>query len=217
MKKIMKKNQLIVTTLAIMIAVAGYLTFSGDLKSKRESAENADSTSTDVQAASSETDETLVWSEDDIDVLGEDESSDIGENGTPGEAVLTESTSVLASAKISREQVRSQTEESLNAIINNANVSETEKQTAVNKLVEIAGNSEMEIAAETLLQAKGFSNVMVSITEGSVDVMVYAEDLSDTQLAQIADIVKRKTGVTNDKIVITPVGNNTAADASRED
>ncbi len=214
MKKIMKKNQLIVTTLAIMIAVAGYLTFSGDLKSKRES---ADSTNADVQAAASETDETLVWSEDDIDVLGEDESSDIGENGTPGEAVLTESTSVLASAKISREQVRSQTEESLNAIINNANVSETEKQTAVNKLVEIAGNSEMEIAAETLLQAKGFSNVMVSITEGSVDVMVYAEDLNDTQLAQIADIVKRKTGVTNDKIVITPVGNNTAADASRED
>lgn len=217
MKKIMKKNQLIVTTLAIMIAVAGYLTFSGDLKSKRESAERADSTGADVQAAASETDETLVWSEDDIDVLGEDESSDIGENGTPGEAVLTESTSVLASAKISREQVRSQTEESLNAIINNANVSETEKQTAVNKLVEIAGNSEMEIAAETLLQAKGFSNVMVSITEGSVDVMVYAEDLNDTQLAQIADIVKRKTGVTNDKIVITPVGNNTAADASRED
>ena len=217
MKKIMKKNQLIVTTLAIMIAVAGYLTFSGDLKSKRESAERADSTGADVQAAASETDETLVWSEDDIDVLGEDESSDIGENGTPGEAVLTESTSVLASAKISREQVRSQTEESLNAIINNANVSETEKQTAVNKLVEIAGNSEMEITAETLLQAKGFSNVMVSITEGSVDVMVYAEDLNDTQLAQIADIVKRKTGVTNDKIVITPVGNNTAADASRED
>ncbi len=217
MKKIMKKNQLIVTTLAIMIAVAGYLTFSGDLKSKRESAESADGTSADVQAAASETDETLVWSEDDIDVLGEDESSDIGENGTPGEAVLTESTSVLASAKISREQVRSQTEESLNAIINNANVSETEKQTAVNKLVEIAGNSEMEIAAETLLQAKGFSNVMVSITEGSVDVMVYAEDLNDTQLAQIADIVKRKTGVTNDKIVITPVGNNTAADTSRED
>ena len=207
MKKIMKKNQLIVTTLAIMIAVAGYLTFSSDIKNKHSgNAETADSSTvgTDVEIQDPGTD--VVWNEEDIDVLGEDESSDIGENGTPGEAVLTESSAVIASAKISKGQVRAQTEESLNAIINNANLNEAEKQAAVDKLVEIAGNSEMEVAAETLLQAKGFSNVMVSITDGSVDVVVYADDLNDTQLAQIADIVKRKTGVTNDKIVITPVG-----------
>ena len=30
MKRILKKNQIIITTLAIMIAVAGYLNFSGN-------------------------------------------------------------------------------------------------------------------------------------------------------------------------------------------
>lgn len=56
-----------------------------------------------------------------------------------------------------------------------------------------------------MLQAKGFENAMVSISSGNADVIVSSEGLTNKQIAQIEDIVKRKTGITADKIVITPV------------
>ena len=65
--------------------------------------------------------------------------------------------------------------------------------------------SEKENAAELMLQAKGFENAMVSISSGNADVIVSSEGLTNKQIAQIEDIVKRKTGITADKIVITPV------------
>ena len=40
----------------------------------------------------------------------------------------------------------------------------------------------------------------------SVDVIVNAENLTESKIAQIEDIVKRKTELSSDKIVISPVG-----------
>ena len=201
MKKIMKKNQLIVTTLAIMIAVAGYLTFSKDIKeAENTSGENV------VAENSDDINSEEIWDESDITVQKEDESSDV--DSVPGEAVLTQSSAIIVSAKNEKAQTRAQNEAMLQEIIDNENVAEEEKQAAVSKMVEIASNSELETATESLLQAKGFTNVMVSITENSVDIVVEAEELDEVQLAQIADIVIRKTGVSNDNIVITPVSDS---------
>lgn len=212
MKRIVKKNQIIVTTLAIMIAVAGYLTFAKDINknTKETSTDNEQLVST---AGETETSSDEIWSEDDIIVQGEDESSDVGENSVPGEAVLTQSSTVIAAAKNDKAQIRAQNEAMLQQIIDNANLTEAERTEAINKMVAIATNSEMETAAETLLQAKGFSNVMVSITEGSADVVVEVEDITEAEVAQISDIINRKTGITYDKIVITPVGNSASDSA----
>lgn len=196
MKKIMKKNQLIVTTLAIMIAVAGYLTFSKDI-------DKVKNTSGDDLAVNNEVDSEDIWDESDITVQKEDESSDV--DSAPGEAVLTQSSTIIVSAKNEKAKTRAQNEAMLQEIIESDNIADEEKQQAVTKMVEIASYSELETATETLLQAKGFANVMVSITENSVDVVVETEELDEVQLAQIADIIIRKTGVSNDNIVITPV------------
>ena len=74
------------------------------------------------------------------------------------------------------------------------------------QLSAITDNSEKEIAAELLLEAKGFSDAAVSILDGNVDVVINQTQLTDTQKAQIEDIVKRKTECSADKIVISPVG-----------
>jgi len=66
--------------------------------------------------------------------------------------------------------------------------------------------SEKETATENLLAAKGFSEAVVTILSDSVDVVVNADDLTESQIAQIEDIVKRKTECSADKIVISPVG-----------
>ena len=61
------------------------------------------------------------------------------------------------------------------------------------------------MAAEILLEAKGFTDVVVSIAEDGVDVVVNAATLSDAQRAQIEDIVKRKTDTEAENIIISTV------------
>ena len=182
MKKIMKKNQVIITSLAILIAVAGYLNFADvDLGFKDKE------TSTDSSSIL-----------DDVDY-------DLTDTASPGEAVLTGASDFAAQAKVSREQVRSQNKADLQAIISNKDISEEEKQNAINTMVSMTDLTEKEAAAELLLEAKGFENVIVNLTGETADVVVPDADLEDAKRAQIEDIVKRKTGVAAESIVITPL------------
>ena len=125
---------------------------------------------------------------------------------TPGEAVLTSTgtgSSFAAQAKLTREQVRSKNKETLLEIINNENVTEEQKQNAVNDMTALTENAEKEAAAELLLESKGFTDAVVSITDGSVDVVIGQSEITDAQRAQIEDIVKRKTEISGENIVIT--------------
>ena len=126
-----------------------------------------------------------------------------------GEAVLT-STSVAnldyaAEMKMNREQIRSKNKEALLEIVNNTSIEEGLKQDAVNKMVAMTDIAEREAAAEMLLEAKGFTDVVVSITDDNCDVVLNMGDVTDAKRAQVEDIVKRKTNVEADKIVITPI------------
>ena len=71
--------------------------------------------------------------------------------------------------------------------------------------MEMTQIAEKEAAAEILLEAKGFADVVVSITGSGVDVVVNATSLTDAQRAQIEDIVQRKTQVTPENIIISTV------------
>ena len=126
--------------------------------------------------------------------------------GTPGEAVLTngEASKVVAEAKVSREQVRAKNKETLQAIIDNAEIDE-QKQQAVNEMIQLTDLSEKEVAVETLLASKGLSETVVNLTVDSADVVVSNADLTDANRAQIEDIVTRKTGIAPQNIVITPI------------
>ena len=119
---------------------------------------------------------------------------------TSGEASTT-----VAQAKVSREQVRAQNKETLQAIIDNTNLSDAEKADAVAQMVEMTEISEQEVAIETLMATKGFSEAVVSLTADSADVVVKAAELTDANRAQIEDIVTRKTEIAPENIVITPL------------
>ena len=201
MKRLFKKNQIIIATLAAMIAVAGYLNYSGRLFG-----ENTDGT-TEANADLANQ-ELLDISQEDIESSTEDiVSNDSETEGTPGEAVLTstDADTTVAQAKVSREQVRAQNKETLQAIIDNTNLSDEEKQDAVAQMVEMTEISEQEVAIETLMASKGFSESVVSLTADSADVVVKAEELTDANRAQIEDIVTRKTEIAPENIVITPI------------
>lgn len=231
MKNMIKKNQMMITALAIMIAVAGYLNFAGT----KVTDEELMSVSGGVETAPVQTDDEadyaalLDLSDEDIEkATGDIESLDsdvtLAEDGSvdeelsqalaeeqmdevPGEAVFTsaQTASALSGAKLQKEQTRMQNKETLLEIINNANISETQKQDAVNNMISMTDIAEKETAAEILLEAKGFDDAIVSIDGESVDVVVNTTELSEAQRAQIEDIVIRKTGVSADAIVISTV------------
>lgn len=217
MKKIFRKNQIIIAALAVMIAAAGYLNYSGRLFGEEDTAaqtsgdlasqELLDISEEDVSASSGD-----IESQDaDAEAAGTEEGADDGSvDGAPGEAVLTsgDASAVVAEAKVTREQVRAKNKEDLLSIIDNQNLSDEQKQDAVNQMVQMTDLAEKEAAAETLLASKGFDEAVVSLTADSADVVVNASELSDANRAQIEDIITRKTGIAAQNIVITPI--NTA-------
>ena len=206
MKKVIKKNQVIITSLAILIAVAGYLNFADvDLGFKDKEA-STDSSSILEDAGYDLTDETALLDENQADGgLTDNSLTDSQETDTPGEAVFTGSTGFAAQAKISREQVRSQNKADLQDIINNEEIDDEEKQEAIHTMVSMTDLSEKEAAAELLLEAKGFKNVVVNLTGETADIVVPDAELSDAQRAQIEDIVKRKTDIAAENIVISTI------------
>ena len=76
---------------------------------------------------------------------------------------------------------------------------------AIDEMVSMTDAAEKELAAETLLSAQGFEDVVVSISDSGADVVVSSTQVSDAKRAQIEDIVKRKTGIEAANITITPV------------
>ena len=215
MKKIAKKNQIVIATLAVMIAAAGYMNYSGKLfpnktKTQETNSELANKELLDISDEDASVSSGDMKSQEGDSGSGADSnagSTDDGSvDGTPGEAVLTNGSvsSVVSQAKVSREQVRSKNKETLQNIIDNKNLSAEEKK-AVNQMVQMTETAEKESAAESLLAAKGFHNSVVSITDDQADVIVGASELSDANRAQIEDIVTRKTGVAAQNIVINPV------------
>lgn len=208
-KKIFKKNQVIIAALAVMIAAAGYLNYSGRLFGDKDNAQEMSAELANQELLDiSEEDLTASASEEiksqDSDTEGKEDGS---VEGTPGEAVLTsgEASAVVAEAKVTREQVRAKNKETLQQIIDNKELSDKQKKDAVSQMVKITELSEKEAAAETLLASKGFNDAVVSIADESADVVVNAAELTDASRAQITDIVTRKTGVSAENVVINPI------------
>ena len=100
---------------------------------------------------------------------------------------------------------RARNKETLLEIINSTELSDAQKQEAVDSMVRMTDIAEKEAAAEVLLQAKGFQEAVVSINGDAVDVVINAAELSDAQRAQIEDIVKRKTDIAAENIVISTI------------
>lgn len=235
MKDMVKKNQVMITALAIMIAIAGYLHFAGEIPeegSLEASADVANQTIVEEQiriedlTADYSLDSLADISEEDleeialldgldstVDVVLEDYSEEEmvavqpEENEIPGDTIYTSATGIatISEAKLLKEQTRAKNKETLLEIIDNTSLEDSQKQQAIQNMISMTNIAEMETGAEILLEAKGFEDCIVSISDTGVDVVINAAELSDVELAQIMDIVKRKTGVNENEVVISTV------------
>lgn len=226
MKKLLRKNQIIITALVVMVALAGYLSLTGEeelalnltgdgttAQSEQESTENTEENVAAENVAAENVDDSEVADISDEDTAGETaeqvDSENVASKENAGEAVLVNNTvkgDYFESAKLSREQTRAKNKETLLELVNSKTASDAQKEKAMNEIVAMTAVNEKETATENLLAAKGFDETVVTIVNDSVDVIVNAEELTEQQIAQIEDVVKRKAECTSDKIVISPVG-----------
>lgn len=205
MKGLFKKNQIIIAALVVMVAVAGYLNYSGMIFGDDKNATEANNELANKELLDISEEDSAQADSDILDAEGELANGEV--EGTPGEAVLTsgEASGIVAQAKVSREQVRAKNKETLQAIIDDTNISEEQKADAIAQMVTMTEMAEKEVAIETLLATKGFNEAVVNLTEDSADIVVNSSDLTDAKRAQIEDIVTRKAGVSAANIVITPI------------
>ncbi len=214
-----KRNQVVVTALAVMIAAAGYLNFT-------ESKSSGEIANVDLNDPTSY--EALLNDDGSIATIADDEDSDglevaLGDGAVSkeesaqvyddtGAAVYVSATAdtYFVQAKLEREQSRASQKDMLTEMINNSNIDDAKKQECADNLLEIQQRIEKETAAEAMIESKGFSEVYVRIDDDTVDVVVNKSELSDTELAQIMDIVTRKTGMSESQVRISPLKSSTS-------
>ncbi len=218
-----KKNHVIITALVLMIGAAGYLNYvdstPGDVSEVMLTDEGDMAAVPDEVAVNDENPEILGEAElestsaadkESSDKSAEDEDADTEEAASPdaGTAVFVNSSndsSYFVQAKLDREQSRIKQRDMLNDMLNNENIDGDKKNEVTTAMLQIQQRIEKETAAEAMIEAKGFDEVYVRIDDDTVDVVVDKAELTDAEIAQIEDIVKRKTGVEADKIRITPL------------
>ena len=250
MKKLFRRNQVIITALAVMIAAAGYLNYAGkqelaagsevfeagmleisdeDILAENQASPNYGETLYEIGSLDQDVSDDGTIEEAMMENEAEPFADGTGEEGmaaagdqvyaeapeqgaqesgleNPGEAVLTSGMSVtdyIANVQLNREQIRAKNKDALMNLINSTGIEEAAKQQAIQEMIDLTAIAERENAAETLLMAKGFADPVVSVSSGQVDVVINAPSITDQQRAQIEDIVKRKTEVTADQIVIS--------------
>ena len=195
---VIKRNQVVVTALAVMIAAAGYLNFQESRGSAGE------------QTALQLTEEGDVTALVDYAALPDDMETDpiTGETAGDGAAVFVsantaDSSSYFAEAKLDREQSRAKQKDILNDMLENKNISQEQKDKCTESMMELQQRIEKETAAEAMIESKGFKEAYVRMDDDTVDVVVDKDKLTDAEVAQIEDIVKRKTGMDTSKIRIS--------------
>jgi stage III sporulation protein AH len=193
------KNQVVIAALAVLIAIAGYISYDKATLGNTPSDKEANAGNTQQQENWDE----LVWGEDNTEIVSGTEDLNPGESIFTG--TIIDASNYAAAVKLNREQVRAKNQEALLSIINNDQLSDKTKQDAIDKMVLMTSWAQKEADAEMLLEAKGFTNVVVSISEDCCDVVLDMGEVTDAKRAQVEDVVKRKTGVEADKIIITPI------------
>ena len=220
-----KRNQVMITALAIMIAVAGYLNFAGTKVGEEELA--------DVGAsAGQESDMEALLELSDEDGKEDIASLDSDTEDVAAENFLNENMQTISDQDVAAltDDAADSAEEALDAEVqegeipgeavytNSGSVSSLSgarllkeqtraknKEEAVDEMIALTDLTERETAAEILLETRGYADAVVTITDESADVVVGMSVLSDAQCAQIEDIVARKTGIAAQNIVINPL------------
>lgn len=210
MKKLLKRNQVIIYVIAIMLMTAGYLNYTTNQDESLETSMQMEAK--DDTALADVGDATLVSSND---ILGGDttetnttnstenqlsnntistDSQNISTNGTAQTNATASSNKddYFSKSKLERDTMYSQMIETYEKVLNSSNSLETQKQTATQEITKINETKNSIMICENLIKTKGFENCIVFVNGESVSVIIGVPEIKQEEVAQIQNIVSRE-------------------------
>lgn len=188
--KILKRNQLIILVISLMLVTAGYLNFT-----KAETVdENIIADLGDATLVNSNEIEKNIVENNDKDFSKQENETNEDEEKVEVIETAQEDT-YFTTSKLERENIFSQMLETYQEIYNNSNATSNQKEEAIEEISKINKTRNAIMIAENLVVAKGFEDIVIFANENSVSVIIKAEELQPEQIAQIQNIVSRELEV----------------------
>ncbi len=207
MNKILKKNQLIILVVSLMLITAGYLNYTNNPNSNvpvsSTIADREDETIGDAQLVSTNI---VNNEEENSEKIEEQESINTTAENAIETALNTQeelSDYYFEKSKLERNSMYSELLETYQEIYNNPNSDNEQKKDAINKITLINNTKNSIMIAENLIIAKGFDNLVIFVNDDSVSVIVKTKELGEEKVAQIQNIISRELKVDADKIHIS--------------
>ena len=191
--KILKRNQLIILVITLMLITAGYLNFTAN----KENILNTIADRSDTKIGDAEFVSTIPKEDENvISIIDEVENqNNIETNEQELKTSATTDDYYFTTSKLERNNMYSESLETYQEIYNNVNATAESKEEALSKINDINNTKNAIMIAENLIIAKGFEDVVIFVNEGSVSVVIKAEDLKQEEVAQIQNIVSRELNV----------------------
>lgn len=205
--KILKRNQLVILVISLMLVTAGYLNFTSTNNNEANKdivAELGDATLVSSNNIEKEEENIVENKEEDYEKEEEKEEEDIATQETDnineqeeGEKIVetVQEDTYFTTSKLERENIYSQMLETYQEIYNNTNSSSEQKEAAIQEIAKINKTRNAIMIAENLVIAKGFEDIVIFANSNSASVIIKAEKLEPEQIAQIQNIVSRELEV----------------------
>lgn len=222
--KILKKNQVVIYVIALMLVVAGYLNFTttNDMSSAVmtssteeeivEMANIGDAQLVSSNVVSEGNLENIVIEKDVVNINNETSGNSVEttNNKISSDTTVNTSTNIsknnanyFKTSKLERDTMYSQMLETYANILNSSNSLETQKQSATEEITKINNVKNSIMICENLIKTKGFDSVIIFANGDSVSVVVEDEQLSPEEVAQIQNIVSREMNAKVENIHIS--------------
>ena len=220
--KVLKRNQIIISVLALMLITVGYMSYTSNISNTVETGAMMDSetmaaigdaklvNSSDVvenksdisQANSSEVTENVDNKTEDNsegslvenDSVKADGTSETKEKSEPTSAI-TYTADYFVSSRLERDKMYSQMLETYQTLAKDSNISPEQKNVSTQEISNINNQKNSIMIAENLIKNLGFEDAIIFVNANSTSVIVKADKLSDADVAQIQNIVCREIGV----------------------
>jgi len=209
--KILKRNQLIVLVISLMLVTAGYLNFTSTNQSQNNSVPNLASlgdatlvSSNTVEIENKEQNQVPESTDNKTDETVSEEPEISQETSTKTDTVKTvEEDTYFTTSKLERENMYSQMLETYQEIYNNTNSTPEQKNTAMQEIAKVNETKNAIMIAENLVKAKGFKDIVIFENSNSTSVIIKADKLEPEQIAQIQNIISRELEVGAEQISIS--------------
>ncbi len=220
MKKIIKNNQIVIFTIALMLIVAGYINYTSSTQNLVDASATSDSDKYaeigDAMLVSGNVSDSEINEENNI-IANDESENNIYKNSDEDVAISNSNATYVGNdnnrnedikqyftqSRIDRDNMFSQIIESYQKIINSDKISDEQRSIAEEEIKNINNRKNAIMISENLIKNKGFDDVIIFVNDKNINVVVKSDDLKQEQVAQIQNIIQREMNADTENIHIS--------------